>query len=97
METKNKQLDFTDQNIYVGLDAHKKQFTVSIQSEYLFHKTFSQPPKPEVLVNHLRHNFPGANYYAAYEAGYSGFWIQEKLQEFGVNCIVVNPADVLKS
>ena len=94
MQTQVKQLDFSDQNIYVGMDTHKKQITVTIRGEHVSHKTFSQPPKPEVLVRYLKKNFPGANYSAAYEAGFSGFWLQESLEEHGVNCIVVNPADV---
>lgn len=94
MPTKNKQLDFSGQNLYIGMDTHKKHFTVSIQGENLFYKTFNQPPDPAILVNYLHRNYPGANYFAAYEAGFSGFWIQEKLESMGVNCIVVNPCDV---
>jgi transposase len=29
-----------------------------------------------------------------YEAGYSGFWVHEQLTAHGIDCIVVNPADV---
>lgn len=94
MRNKNKQLNFEGQNIYVGMDVHKKQFTISIQGEHLFFKTFTQPPVPEILVEHLNLNYPGANYYAVYEAGFCGFWIQERLTHLGVNCIVVNPADI---
>lgn len=90
----SKKLDFTGQNIYVGLDTHKKQITVTIMGENLRHKTFSQPPDPNVLVKYLNRNFPGATYYAAYEAGYSGFWLQESLQAAGINCMVVHAADV---
>lgn len=90
----SKKLDFSGQNIYVGLDTHKRQITVSIMGDNLHHKTFSQPPDASLLIKYLKRNFPGANYYAAYEAGYSGFWLQESLQVSGVNCIVVNAADV---
>jgi len=58
------------------------------------HKTFTQPPDPSVLANYLNRNFPGATYHAVYEAGYSGFWIHDQLREKGIECIVVNPADV---
>lgn len=94
MQAKNTKLNFSGQNIYVGMDTHKKHFTISIQGEHLFYKTFNQPPKPAILVKHLQQNYPGANYFAAYEAGFSGFWIQEQLQAKGVDCIVVNPCDV---
>jgi|MudIll2142460700_1097286.scaffolds.fasta_scaffold144286_1 transposase len=87
-------LDFTGQQIYVGMDVHKKSWSVSIFTDQFEHKTFSQPPEVGVLVNYLRRNFPGAAYTSVYEAGYSGFWIHDRLQEQGVQCLVVNPADV---
>lgn len=87
-------LDFTGQHIYVGLDVHKKSWNVSIHSAHLEHKTYSQPPDPQVLGNYLRRNFPGAQYHCVYEAGFCGFWIYDRLKEQGLDCLVVNPADV---
>jgi len=87
-------LDFSGQQIYVGMDVHKNSWSVSIFTEHLEHKTFSQPPEVNVLVNYLKRNFPGAVYHAVYEAGFSGFWTHDSLIEQGVNCMVVNPADV---
>lgn len=94
MPTQFKQLDFSGQNIYVGIDVHKKHFTVSIQLEDLFHRTFNQPPTAEALVSYLNRNFPGGNYFAVYEAGFSGFWLQERLVIQGIECMVVNANDV---
>jgi transposase len=88
------QLDFTGQAIYVGLDIHKKNWTVSIFTEHHEHKTYSQNPDPEILANYLHRNFPGATYYSTYEAGYCGFWIHRKLVAAGIENIVINPADV---
>jgi transposase len=87
-------LDFTGQQIYVGMDVHKKSWSISILTDQFEHKTFSQPPEVGVLVNYLKRNFPGAAYKSVYEAGYSGFWIHDRLREQGVQCLVVNPADV---
>ena len=87
-------LDFTGQQIYVGMDIHKKSWSISIFTDQFEHKTFSQPPEVGVLVNYLKSNFPGAAYKSVYEAGYSGFWIHDRLQERGIQCLVVNPADV---
>jgi transposase len=86
--------DFTGQHIYAGMDVHKKNWGISIMTEHSTHKTFSQPPDPAVLSNYLQRNFPGATYHAAYEAGYSGFWIHDQLRQNGIDCMVVNPADV---
>ncbi len=63
---KNTKLDFKDQEIFVGLDVHTKEFE---------HKTFSQNPDPDVLISYLQKHFLGAKYCCAYEAGYCGFWI----------------------
>jgi transposase len=87
-------LDFTGQQIYVGMDVHKKSWSISILTDQFEHKTFSQPPEVAVLVNYLKRNFPGAAYKSVYEAGFSGFWLHDRLQEQGVQCVVVNPADV---
>ena len=94
MNTQKNNLDFKNQNIYVGFDVHKKSWSVTIMTEHLTHKTFSQPPKPEILYQYLLKNFPGGNYFTAYEAGFCGYWIHNRLNELGVNSIVVNPADV---
>jgi transposase len=91
---KGNRLDFTGQPIYVGMDVHKKSWSVSIHTSHFEHKTFVQPPEVEKLVHYLQRTFPGATYYSVYEAGFSGFWIHDRLQEQGINCMVVNPADV---
>jgi|SRR6056297_92672 len=94
MEAKTNKLDFTGQNIYVGLDTHKNSWKVTILTDTVSHKTFSQDPVPEILYNYLKRNFPGANYFSAYEASYCGYWIHYKLTELGVKSIIVNPADI---
>lgn len=94
MQPQRTGLNFDGQNIFIGIDVHLKSWTVSILTEKLFHKTFTQPPKAEVLRNYLDQNFPNGNYHSVYEAGFSGFWAHYKLNEMGINNIVVNPSDV---
>ena len=94
MQTQSNKLDFNGQNIYVGFDVHLKSWKVTIMTEKLTHKTFSQSPKPELLNNYLIKNFPGGIYHSAYEAGFCGYWIHNKLKSYGINSIVVNPADI---
>lgn len=91
---KNNRLDFTGQPIFIGLDVHKKSWEVSIHTRHGEYKSFSQPPRAAALAHYLRHYFPGALYYAVYEAGYCGFWIHDQLVQEAIHCIVVNPADV---
>jgi transposase len=94
MQAQNYELNFKGHNIYVGMDVHLKSWTVTIRTEYLEHKRFTQPPDAKVLYNYLARNFPGGTYYSVYEAGFCGFWIHRQLEALGIHNIVVNAADV---
>jgi transposase len=94
MNAQVNQIDFTGQNIYAGFDVHLKSWKVTIMAESIVYKTFTQPPKPEILYNYLSKNFPGGTYHTAYEAGYCGYWIHNQLTTYGIKSIVVNPADI---
>jgi len=78
----------------VGIDLDKTHWDVAVVVEGYEHKVSHQPPRVEPLVKYLRRNFPGARYRCVYEAGCFGFWIHDALRERGMECIVVNPADV---
>jgi len=94
MRTKVNENLFNGQNFYIGIDYHKKSWKVTIQGEDYEHKTFSQNPDPVILSNYLHRNFPGATYHAVYEAGFSGFESCRELNQLGINCNVIHPADV---
>ncbi|MCF6333925.1 MAG: hypothetical protein L3J11_11640 [Draconibacterium sp.] len=70
---KNNKLDFSSQDIFVGLDTHLKNWRVSIIVGESTFKTFSQDPYSKLLKNYLVKNFPNGNYYSAYEASFCGF------------------------
>ena len=89
-----RKLDFSGQDIFIGLDVHKKSWDVSIQTKDFEHKTFTQPPEPEILVKYLRRHFPGARYHSVYEAGFCGFWIHDELEAQGIDSMVIHPPDV---
>ncbi len=90
----SKQLDFSGQDIYVGLDTHLKSWRVSIMVGETAYKTFSQDPNTELLNKYLVKNFPNANYFSAYEASFSGFKTHRDLLALGIKNMVVNPADI---
>jgi transposase len=94
MQTKVNEKLFDGQSIYVGIDCHKKNWTVTILGEQYEHKTMSQNPDPDILASYLRRNFPGADYNAVYEAGFNGFYPCRQLRQLGVNCSVIHAADV---
>jgi transposase len=81
-------------DLFVGIDVHKKSWSVSIFTAHIHHKTFSQSPNPEALRTYLDTHFKGSRVSCAYEAGRFGFWIARQLRSYGYECIVVNPADI---
>lgn len=90
----NKQLDFTGQNIYVGMDVHHKSWKIHIYSDEFELKSLSQEPDVDRLSNYLQSHYPQANYQLAYEAGFCGFWIHRAFSAKGINCHVIHAADV---
>lgn len=89
-----KKFNFNGQKFYIGLDVHKKSWTVTIRSQGLRIAHFTQPPNPETLVNYLSKNFPGGVYFSAYEAGFSGTHAHEKLCLLGIQNIIFHAADL---
>jgi transposase len=94
MLLQSNKIDFKGQHIYVGIDVHLKSWKVTVMTEKLIVKTFSQNPSPDLLYQFLTRNFPNAVYHSAYEAGFCGYWIHNRLVSLGIDSIVVNPADI---
>lgn len=94
MHTKVNESTFAGQPIYVGIDVHLKSWKVTVMAGDIYYKTFSAPPEGEKLANYLKQNFPGADYFSAYEAGFCGFSVHRELTRCGIKSIVVNPADI---
>ena len=86
-------VSFKNQTVFVGIDVHKKQWTVTIRHCGQIQKTFSMDPDPEKLAEYLTRNYPDAEYRSVYEAGFSGFEAHRALCRLGVQNIVINPAD----
>ena len=80
--------------IFIGLDIHKQSWTVSIQSDLFFHKTYSMPSVCEDLYQYVETNFPNHEVHLVYEAGCCGFSVARYFLNLGWSVLVVNPADV---
>ena len=94
MQTKVNKKSFEGQSFYIGIDYHKKSWKVTILSDQYEHKTMSMDPDADQLAHYMRNNFPGGDYQAVYEAGFSGFTSCRRLNELGINCELIHPADV---
>ena len=49
-----KKIDFSEQNLYIGLDVHSKSWHVTVVSQSLCLKSFTAPPSQESLSHFLR-------------------------------------------
>lgn len=91
---RNKILSFKDQQIFIGIDVHKKSWQITIRCMEMELQTFSMNPSPKELADHLKNRFPDADYLSAYEAGFCGFWIYYELINLEIDTMVIHAADV---
>jgi transposase len=89
-----KKIDFSNQNFYIGLDVHKKSWHVTILTDGLELRSFTQPPSVQALADFLTSNYPGGKFFSAYEAGFCGYNAHRNLIGCGIQNMVVNPADI---
>ena len=87
-------VDFTGQRFYIGLDVHKKSWSVTVRTLGLEVEHFTQSADPLQLVRHLGCKFKGAVFYSAYEAGFSGTSAHTALCNAGINNQIIHPGDL---
>lgn len=80
--------------LYIGIDIHKKTWSVSMRTDLFDHKTFSIPSDSNNLFQYVESHFLGYAVYVTYEACCCGFTAARDFINFGWNVSVVNPADV---
>ncbi len=89
-----KEISFSGSHFFIGIDTHLKNWRVTIRLDGIELKTFSMNPSAVELSNYLNKHYPDGIYHLVYEAGFCGFWPSRKFKELGLDCIIVNPADV---
>jgi len=90
---KNKR-DYTGKKIFVGIDVHKKTYSVSVVCDNDLIKRDTMPAHPKRLVAYLHKYFDRAVIKSAYEAGFSGFGLHRYLIDNGIDNIVVHAASI---
>lgn len=88
------EVSFEGQTFFCGIDVHKKSWTVTLMTDDITLKTFSQNPDSGLLKRYLDRNYPGGHFIAGYEAGYFGFGIQRQFSAMGIDCQVLHAADI---
>ncbi|MFD2561726.1 IS110 family transposase [Aquimarina rubra] len=84
----------TQSNLYIGIDIHKRSWKIHCSTDLFSGKSFTMPPKPEVLLEYVTKHFPDYRVTTAYEAGCCGYYAHRKFESYGWNSLVVNPADI---
>ena len=87
-------ISFKGQKIFIGIDVHKKTWQVTTLTEAGIKKTHPQKASAKELYDFLNRYYPEGDYIAVYEAGFSGFSTYYALKAQGIDCIVINAADV---
>ena len=86
--------DFTGRKLFVGIDVHKMRWQAAVYYEGLILSNTSIEGSSEALVTHLRKHYGEALFSCVYESGPFGFSLCRSLWAAGMDCIVVNPADI---
>lgn len=87
-------VDFYGRDLYVGIDVHKLRWQVAVYYEGLVLSNTSIDASSEALIIHLRKRYGDAHFSCVYESGPFGFALCRSLWAAGMNCMVVNPADI---
>jgi len=86
--------DYTGKTIFVGIDVHKKTYSVTAISDSVVVKRDTIKANPSVLITYLNKRFGTGKIFTAYEAGFSGFHLHRALEEAGIKNIVVHAASI---
>ena len=90
----SNKINFKGQKIFIGIDVHKSTWQVTTLTERGIKKTHPQKASAKELNDFLNRHYPGGDYIAVYEAGFTGFSTYYALKEQGIDCMVINAADV---
>lgn len=83
---------YQGESVYVGIDVHKRTYSVVVRVRQTEVKRWTTSAEPEQFGQQLRQFFPGAVIYSAYEAGFSGFGLHRALQRQGIKSMVIHAA-----
>lgn len=87
-------IDFSGKTICVGIDVHQKDWQVASVYEEICLGNHRMQASSSKLIGHLHNRYPGATLKCVYESCSWGFTLQRQLSAAGIECIVVNAADV---
>jgi transposase len=86
--------DYTNKIIYLGIDVHKKSYSVTAICEGEIVKSDRLKGQPDILLNYCKRFYPDSKIISAYEAGFCGFYLHRVLVKNGIENKVVHPASI---
>lgn len=93
-QLQNNNISFKGQKVFVGIDVHKRSWTVTAITRPYLKTQATMPPSADALRAFLESAFPDAEYVAAYESGFTGFSTYYLLVDRGIECHIMNAADI---
>ena len=81
-------------NVFIGIDVHKRTYSVTAVSENFVIKRASMPADKEILLAFIHKYFSNNSVFSVYEAGFSGFGLHRFLKDNGIQNIVVHAASI---
>lgn len=87
-------IDYSGKTICVGIDVHQKDYQVAKVYQGICLGNHRMAADSDALIKHLRSHYRGADFKCVYESCAWGFNLQRRLKAAGMDCIVVNAADV---
>ena len=89
-----QRIDYSGKKVNIGIDVHKKTYSVCCECEGQVVKKATVPAIPGTMVQFLNDHFKGAEIRSCYEAGFAGFGLHRTLIANSIDNIVVNPASI---
>lgn len=86
--------DYTSKTVYVGIDVHKKSYSVTAICDKQIIKKDKLPANPILLGKYCKNTFKEAKIFSAYEAGFCGFSLHRILTSLGIDNRIVHPAGI---
>ena len=85
---------YTGKTFFVGMDVHKKTYSVTIICDGAIVKRDTLKADPQGLISYLKKRFGSGKIKTAYEAGFCGFHLHRALVGAGIENIVVHAAGI---
>jgi transposase len=86
--------DYTGKIIFVGIDVHKKTYSVTAICDGIIVKRDTLKADPQGLISYLKKRFDSGKIKTAYEAGFCGFHLHRTLMAAGIENLVVHAAGI---